>query len=101
MSPAARARRSASTASSCRAKLGYTCTPMLKFPREFSDLLSPSGRRFLDGKEVLPALGQFGQRFVAFNGFIAQVSARKCLRILEAVFPPLLARMEDAIPPVS
>jgi hypothetical protein len=72
---------------------------MRRFPSEFAELLSPKGRRMLEGRDSPGlALSAGGDRFLATPGVIDPRLARACERLLEAKLGPTLTRMEDPIP---
>ncbi len=74
---------------------------MRAFPSEFEALLSPLGRRVLEGK--VPALDGVlarGQgRFVAARGLISQKTADAAARLLDWALGDRLTPMEAPIPP--
>ncbi len=75
---------------------------MTRLPPQFADLLSPKGRRALEGK--LPALTgilKTGQRFVAADGLLDLQKSRALLGLLESAVAPHLTPMEAPIPPES
>ncbi|HSP80719.1 MAG TPA: hypothetical protein VLQ93_19475 [Myxococcaceae bacterium] len=76
---------------------------MKGFPSEFAELLTPRGRRILEGrdKDVCGALLQPGRRFVSLTGVIDVRKATACRGVLEAALRDKLTVMEDAIPPES
>ncbi|OJH39810.1 hypothetical protein [Cystobacter ferrugineus] len=76
---------------------------MKTFPAQFADLLTPRGRRILEGRdnEACSALLKPGQRFVALSGVIDAHKAAACRDALEAALPDTLSPMEDPIPPES
>ncbi len=67
---------------------------------ELTDLLSPRGRRVLEGRDtkLTGALSQPGRHFVAADGLLAREPCLKLLATLERAMGPLLTRMEDPIP---
>jgi hypothetical protein len=76
---------------------------MKTFPSEFADLLTPKGRRILEGRDrkVCGALLQPGQRFVALGGVLEARKALACRELLEKALRDSLTEMEDPIPPES
>jgi hypothetical protein len=73
-----------------------------RLPAQFADLLSPRGRRALDGR--IPALNgilKTGQRFVAANDLLDRSKSRALLAVLESAVAPHLTPMESPIPPES
>lgn len=73
---------------------------MKPFPAEFADLLTPKGRRILEGKdpEVSGVLLDPERRFVALQGVIDVRKATACRDALDAALRGTLAPMEDPIP---
>lgn len=73
------------------------------FPSEFSDLLSPRGRRVLAGRDaaLCGALARPACRFVAVNGLIDRKRAAACLQLLDKRMLPVMSEMADIIPPES
>lgn len=76
---------------------------MTAFPRQFADLLSPKGRRVLDGRDpaFAGALAETDRFFAALAGAVDRVKAGRALAALEAELRPHLRRMERGIPPES
>jgi hypothetical protein len=74
---------------------------MTAVPREFSDLLTPAGRRVLDGraKGISGALADPKRRFVTLEGLIRKTAAERLRRLLEREMLPLLQAMAVPIPP--
>lgn len=77
----------------------YGAAPM-RLPNDFADLLTPSGRRILDGKAHRGVLAT-GRRFVAFDDAVSPGAARAVLAELERAFTGQLKRLEQRIPPES
>jgi hypothetical protein len=75
---------------------------MKAFPSEFADLLTPKGRRILEGRdaEVCGVL-KTGQRFVGLQGVIDVKKAAACRDVLEKALLGTLVSMDDPIPPES
>jgi hypothetical protein len=72
---------------------------MRRFPTEFAELLSPKGRRILEGRDALCGGLRVGRDpFLAISGVIGAREARSCQRLLEATLGGTLLRMEDPIP---
>lgn len=73
---------------------------MRTFPREFSDLLSPAGRRVLDGRDAdaLGALARPFQPFFAREGLLDGRRALGCLALLERALRPELLEWDVPIP---
>jgi hypothetical protein len=76
---------------------------MRQFPSEFAELLSPRGRRILEGgdRQRCGVLGTADQRFLAVPGVIDSRHAARCLALLDSALGQVLSRMEDPIPPDS
>ena len=76
---------------------------MKTFPAQFADLLTPKGRRILEGRdrEACSALLKPGQRFVALGGVIDARKAAACRDALDAALEGTLIPMEEPIPPES
>ena len=75
---------------------------MTRLPPQLADLLSPRGRRALDGE--LPSLTgilKTGQRFVSATGLLDPSKSRALLALLESAVAPHLTPMESPIPPES
>ena len=76
---------------------------MKTFPSEFAELLTPKGRRILEGRDN-DACGKLlkpGHRFVALGGVLDARKAAACRDALDASLESTLTRMEDPIPPES
>lgn len=74
---------------------------MKAFPQELSALLSPLGRRVLDGK-VPPLDGVLARgqgRFLATPGLLAPKAAREAAALLDRALGPHLTPLEAPIPP--
>ncbi|HZI15261.1 MAG TPA: hypothetical protein VE153_33120 [Myxococcus sp.] len=73
---------------------------MKPFPTEFAELLTPKGRRILEGRdrEVSGALLDPERRFVALRGVIDARRAAACRDALDAALQGTLIPMEDPIP---
>ena len=75
---------------------------MTRLPSQFADLLSPRGRRALDGRiDALSGVLKTGQRFVFANGLLDSSRSRAVLALLEEHVAPHLTLMESEIPPES
>jgi hypothetical protein len=76
---------------------------MKTFPSEFADLLTPKGRRILEGRDrdACGALLKPGQRFVALTGVLDAKKAAACRDLLESSLEKTLTPMEEPIPPES
>ncbi|MEX0814391.1 MAG: hypothetical protein WD014_01840 [Dongiaceae bacterium] len=74
---------------------------MRKFPAEFADLLTPAGRRVLDGAgaEACGALANPRRRFIALEGMIEPAKAEAARRLLDRALHDVLTPMADPIPP--
>ncbi|AGC44086.1 hypothetical protein MYSTI_02770 [Myxococcus stipitatus DSM 14675] len=70
------------------------------FPSEFADLLTPKGRRILDGRDktVSGALLDPARRFVALQGVVDADRAAACRDALDKALRELVVPMEDPIP---
>ena len=70
-------------------------------PRDFSDLLTPAGRRVLDGRApgLCGALADPKRRFIALDGLIKKGAAEALRQLLEREMLPLLAPLAMPIPP--
>ncbi len=73
----------------------------ITIPREFEDLLSPSGRRVLAGRSpgIQGALADPRRRFVALNGMIDKAKAKAVRRALDHGLHDLLSPLVAPIPP--
>ncbi|MET0401900.1 MAG: hypothetical protein ABW123_05825 [Cystobacter sp.] len=73
------------------------------FPAQFADLLTPRGRRILEGRdeEACSALLKPRQRFVSLGGVIQARKAAACRDALDGALRDTLISMEDPIPPES
>ena len=69
---------------------------MPRIPTQFADLLSPRGRRVLEGRALAGVL-KTGQRLLVANGLLDADKARAVLGWLEAHVT--LSKMEQPIPP--
>jgi hypothetical protein len=74
---------------------------MTAIPRDFADLLSPAGRRVLDGRDaaICGALADPRRRFIALERLIKKSAAENLRRILDREMLPLLSEMAMPIPP--
>jgi hypothetical protein len=74
---------------------------MSAIPRDFSDLLTPAGRRVLAGRApgVSGALADPRRRFIALDGMIQKRAAEAVRRLLEREMLPLLQPMAMPISP--
>ncbi len=75
---------------------------MTRLPTQFAELLSPRGRRVLEGR--VPALNgvlKTGQRFVSADGLLDRAKSRAVLAVLESAVAPHLTPMEAPIPPAT
>ncbi len=74
---------------------------MTAIPREFSDLLTPAGRRVLDGRAagISGALADPRRRFIALDGLVKKTAADALRRVLEREMLPLLSPLAVPIPP--
>jgi hypothetical protein len=74
---------------------------MTAIPREFSDLLTPAGRRVLEGRApgISQALADPRRRFIALEGLVKKGAADALRRVLEREMLPLLAPLAMPIPP--
>jgi hypothetical protein len=76
---------------------------MNRFPTEFADLLSPRGRRILDGRrdDMRGALADTGRPFVAIDGAIDRAKAAAAWRLLDRAVGPHVVPLVQPIPPES
>lgn len=75
---------------------------LTRLPAQFADLLSPRGRRALDGRiPSLTGILKTGQRFVAANDLLDRSKSRALLALLESTVAPHLTPMESPIPSES
>lgn len=74
---------------------------MRAFPADFAELLTPRGRRILEGRDarVSGALATSEQPFVATEGVLDPRKAAACRDLMDEVLLPTLIEMEDPIPP--
>jgi hypothetical protein len=68
-------------------------------PREFADLLSPAGRRVLDGNGIVGALADPRRRFVALEGLVAKAKAEALRREIDRALFDKLRPLQKPIPP--
>lgn len=68
---------------------------------QFADLLSPRGRRVLDGRSPLAGILKTGRRFIAEDGLLDRAKCRALLARLEDEVAPKLKVFERGIPPES
>ena len=72
---------------------------MPAIPREFSELLTPLGRRILEGRSPWSgALADPARRFVGIGGAIDRRGAERLRAELDRALEPLLREMSDPIP---
>jgi hypothetical protein len=72
---------------------------MRQFPKDFSALLSPAGRRVLDGRHPLVGSLAKGQgRFVAKEGLLDAKASAQVLALLERTLGEVMRPMEQPIP---
>jgi hypothetical protein len=73
---------------------------MRTFPTEFAELLTPRGRRILEGRDrrVCGALLDPTRPFLALTDVVDVRRATACRELLERAMPGTLMRMEDPIP---
>jgi len=76
---------------------------MNRFPAQFADLLTPKGRRVLDGRDraVRGVLGEARSPFVALQGMVDPAKARAASRLLERTMAATLKSMAMPAPPES
>jgi hypothetical protein len=74
---------------------------MQRFPREFADLLTRSGRRMLEGRDADAAGALARGFFVALAGAVDAAKARAARGLLETHLAPHLAPLAQGIPPES
>lgn len=76
---------------------------MRRFPAEFADLLTPRGRRVLEGRapEACGAIAPGRAPFVLLDGMVDRDKARAAGALLERAMGPHLAPMARPIPPES
>jgi hypothetical protein len=74
---------------------------MNAIPRDFADLLTPAGRRVIEGRDavICGALADPKRRFIALEGLIKKSAAENLRRTLEREMLPLLTEMAMPIPP--
>ncbi|WP_395016728.1 hypothetical protein [Dongia sp.] len=74
---------------------------MKAIPTEFEDLLSPAGRRVLNGRDaaICGALADPRRRFIALEGLVKKSAAEALRKLLEREMLPLLSEMALPIPP--
>jgi hypothetical protein len=74
---------------------------MTVLPRDFAALLTPAGRRVLDGRDtaICGALADPRRRFIALEGLIKESAAETLRKVLEREMLPLLSEMAMPIPP--
>ncbi len=69
--------------------------------KQFADLLTPRGRRVLDGRTGLTGILKTGRRFIAEAGLLDRAKCRALLARLEDEVAPKLRVFERGIPPQS
>lgn len=76
---------------------------MNRFPAQFADLLTPRGRRVLEGRDRLlcGAVGEGRPPFAALTGMVDPAKARAAGALLERAMAPTLVRMSVPAPPES
>ncbi len=74
---------------------------MNRFPREFADLLTPRGRRMLEGRDPAAAGALREGQFIELWGAVAAAKARAARALLETHMAPHLAALDRGIPPES
>ncbi|MBV8536232.1 MAG: hypothetical protein JO128_11605 [Alphaproteobacteria bacterium] len=75
---------------------------MKRFPTEFADLLTPKGRRILEGRgDFCAALADPARSFVAIAGAIEPAKARAAWVLLDRTLSPHLTSLAQPIPPES
>ena len=75
---------------------------MTRAPPQFADLLSPRGRRVLEGRApAFTGILKTGQRFVAADDLLDRSKSRALLGLLESELTGHLTSMESPIPPES
>jgi len=75
---------------------------MDRFPAEFADLLTPRGRRVLNGgAPECGALADPTRFFVALRGVVEPAQARAARALLERAMAPALVTLSRPIPPES
>jgi hypothetical protein len=76
---------------------------MKRLPAEFADLLTPRGRRVLEGRDraACGAVAPGRPPFVALDGMVDRDKARAAGALLERTLGPLLSAMVRPIPPES
>jgi hypothetical protein len=72
--------------------------PLTKFPAEFEDLLTATGRRVLSGRTFFDPLTP-ERPFVALQGLVDAKKAAGCVKLLDRTLRPHLQLMEQPIPP--
>jgi len=71
----------------------------MRFPAEFSDLLTAKGRRILSGREPASSSTELPQRFIAVAGAIDHKRAQTCRDLLDTKLLAALSPLEAPIPP--
>lgn len=72
---------------------------MDRFPSDFADLLTPKGRRILDGRRKEAAAALVAERpFLFLDGMVDRDRVEAAARLLERAMAPLLEPMIRAIP---
>ena len=76
---------------------------MRRFPAEFADLLTPKGRRILDGRDpdLAGAVADPKRPFVAITGAVEPAAARAAWSLLDRALTPHLVTLAQPIPPES
>ncbi len=74
---------------------------MNRFPAQFADLLTPRGRRVLEGRDraVCGVLREERRPFVALQGMVDPARARAAAALLERAMAPTLVPMSVPAPP--
>jgi hypothetical protein len=74
---------------------------LYRFPRDFADLLTPRGRRLLEGRDAAAADALTRSTFASAAGVIDAAKAARLRALLEASLAPHLVALAQGIPPES
>lgn len=76
-------------------------TRLTRFPDEFEALLSPRGRRVLQGKDAKACAALSRDKFFASTGLLVPHVLEDCAKVLTASFADLLIEQTKELPPAN
>lgn len=74
---------------------------MKRLPKDFADLLTPKGRRILDGRAARGALADPRRPFFSVEGALDREKAQAVWRLLDRALGPHVVALSQPIPPES